>query len=320
MVNTLNISSNAMKTITVFSTLAILLASCQVMSFDDEETTTEPTKGEKAMHFRLSTYSMSSIDDLPNSDDHITTGDDDDTRASTNQQNLTDHLLLGIYDAENNLVDTIIYQDKDDPGISTYGTFTHTLKYGKYTLIALGWNGDQKCTVHYQDSISFSEGWVPHTFLCRQNVIVSESYSDTRSLSLKRCVAKFTLLFKDASRPQEVSDFVFRFSGAGNALNSTTKHCTEPKDFTRTIPVNTDLSKIDGISSYCFLPEDSTGLTISLTAHDANGNVLGEKTFEKVPMKINYETKYSGNFFPYESFEGSIEIDTNYDGEFNFEF
>ncbi len=313
-----------MRTSTILYALVILFASCQSMSFEEEENTGNTAKGEKTMHFRL-TYSMSNLDELPNSnDDIVTTGEDSDeapTRASSSQQNTTDHLLLGIYDTQGNLVDTIIYQDKDDPTLSnTYGTFTHTLKYGKYTIMALGWNGSQKCTVHRPDSISFSEDWVPQTFLCHQNIVVSDSYSDTRSLSLRRCVAKFTLKFKDASMPQELSEFTLRFSGAGCTLNGTTKYCAEQKDFTRTIPVTIDPSNVKSISAYSFLPSDSTGLTLNITARDANGITLGERTFEDVPMKINYETKYSGNFFPYGALDGAFEFDTDYDGEFNIEF
>ncbi len=312
-----------MKTTTFLSALAILFASCQSMSFEDEEATTDLAQGEKTMHFRLTPYSMSNLDELPNGNNDIDAdeySDEAPTRASSSQQNTTDHLLLGIYDTQGNLVDTIIHQDKDDPATSSYGTFTHTLKYGKYTLMALGWNGTQKCTVHRPDSISFSEGWVPQTFLCRQNIIVSESYSDTRSLSLRRCVAAFTLKFKDTAIPEELREFTIRLSGAGNTLNSITKHCAEQKDFTRTIPVTIDPSKVKSITSYCFLPSDSTGLTVNITANDAGGNIIGDRTFEDVPMKLNYVTTYSGNYFPNGVYEGVFEIDTNYDGEFNREF
>ncbi|MCM1373203.1 MAG: FimB/Mfa2 family fimbrial subunit [Bacteroides sp.] len=307
-----------MKTITILSALVLLLASCQVVKFDEDENGNTTAKGEKTMHFRLTAYSMNNLNEIPDGNDDTTADGDASTRAIP--QNATDHFLLGIYDDKGNLVDTIVYQDKDDTTLPTYGTFTHTLKFGKYTLLALGWNGNQKCTVHRPDSISFSEDWVPHTFLCRQNIVVSESYSDTRSLSLKRCVAKFTLKFKDASIPQEVSDFIIRFTGAGCTLNGETRHCARQNDFERAIPVTIDPSRVKSITSYCFLPADSTGLSINVTAYDTDGNTLADKTFEDVPMKINYETKYSGHYFPFGSIEGSIDFDTNFDGEFNAEF
>ena len=307
-----------MKKITIFSIATLLLASCQVINFGEEEEENFPEKGEKTMHFRLTTYSMSNLDEQPNNDnDGIVADGRNATRATV--QDATDHLLLGIYDAKGNLVDTIVYQNKNDATLPAYGTFTHTLKFGKYTVLALGWNGMQKCTVHRPDSISFSEGWAPHTFLCRQNVVVSESYSDTRSLSLKRCVAKFTITLKDKAKPQELSDFVFRFSGAGSALNSETRHCAQESEFTRTIAVP-DPSKANAVTSYCFLPADSAGISVNVAAHDADGNVLAEKTFDDVPMKINYDTRYSGYFFAIGSLNGNITFDTTYDGKIEMDF
>lgn len=346
-----------MNKFTFLSALSLLLlASCQVISFDDDDNDAGTTKGEKTMHFRLTTYKMTNIDELPDGntdDDGYDDNDEDDgydddydddsdyapsyssrhrfqtiraedthhpTRAAS--KDVTDHLLLAIYDDQGHLVDTIAYQDKDDATLPSYGTFTHTLHYGKYTLLALGWNSTQQCTVHRPDSISFSEGWAPHTFLCRQNIVVSESYSDTRSISLRRCVAKFSLSFneyKDKTIPQDLSDFVIRISGAGSTLDSETRHCASLHDVTRTVAVATP-ANVRSLTSYCFLPTDSTGLTINVTARDAEGNTLAERTFEDVPMKINYETRYTGSFFPYGSTGGTIEVDTDYDGEILVEF
>ena len=298
-----------MKKITILSATILLLASCQMVNFDVEGDNTGTEKGQKAMNFRLTTYKMYDIDEIY--------GNEEESRATAKEA--TDHLLLGIYDAQGNLVDTIAYQDKDDTTLPSYGTFSHTLKYGKYTLLALGWNGTQKCTVHRPDSISFSEGWAPHTFLCRQNIVVSDAFSDTRSLSLKRCIAKFTVVQKDKIKPEGISDFVFRFSGAGCSLNSETGFSAQQKDFSRTIAIPNP-SSFGSVTSYCFLPSDSTGLSINVAARDAAGNILAEKTFEEVPMKINYDTRYSGNFFAISSSDTSIDIDTEYGGSFNIEF
>lgn len=309
-----------MKKLTLFPLLVFMLSSCQMMSFDDEDINNDTAKREKTMNFRLTPYKMTNLDELATGNDDMASRENaltDETRAT---QNSTDHLLMGIYDTEGNLVDTIAYQDKDDASLPEYGTFKHTLKYGRYTILALGWNGQQACTVHRPDSITFSEGWVPHTFLCRQNIIVSESYSDTRSLSLKRCIAQFTLHFKDANFPKGIRDFVFNISGAGASLNAETRHCTRQADFTRTIDIPADVTKIKSLTSYCFLPVDSIGIRLSITAHDIDGNTLGERTFEDVPMKINYVTNYSGNFFPYGDVDGDIEVDEQYDGEINVEF
>ena len=201
-----------------------------------------------------------------------------------------------------------------------YGTFTRTLDYGKYTILALGWNGNQKCIVHNLDSITFSEGWVPNTFLCRQNIIVSDSYSNTRTLTLRRCIARFMLYFKDTRIPQETSEFIINISGVGNSLNSETRHCTTTEDITRTIPVTIDPSKIKSLTTYCFLPADSTSVSVNIVAKDTIGETISERTFEEVPMKINYSTNYTGNFFTISDITTSITFEIDFDGDFNHEF
>lgn len=302
-----------MKKTTVLSVFGIIMASCQVVTFEDDSTAVNPPTGEKTMHFKLNTYSMDSMDEIPDDDDGTRNAQGVLTRAAI--QNATDHIILGIYDAQNKLVDTLICQNKSDNNLPNYGTITHTLKYGKYSILALGWNGDQKCIVHRHDSISFSEDWVPHTFLCRQNIVVSESFSDTRSLSLRRCVAKFTIKFDDKFIPEDLSYFVTRFSGGGCTLNSETKYCAEIQEVTRKLPLTMEPSKLKELSSYCFLPSDGANIVVNVTAYDANDSILANRTFEKVPMKINYITTYTGNFFNYGNVEGNVDFDITYDGD-----
>ena len=290
--------------------LALALYSCQKMTFEGNE---NPNNyGTKNMSFKLGGFNMSGLEE-------IESDNSSESRAATTQNDYTDNLLLGIYDMNGNLIDDIQYQNKSESDIN-YGTFSHTLKYGKYTIIAMGWNGTQQCNVHSLDSITFSEEWVPNTFLCRQNIIVSESYSETRTLSLKRCVARFKMILKDDSIPQELNSFVINFSGAGNSLNSKTQHCANITDFYRTIPININPSKIKDISAYCFLPEDCTEINISVTAYNANDSVITSKTFNNVPMKINYSTNYTGIYFPIGSISESVVFETEFDGEFNSEF
>lgn len=292
-----------MKNISLTLLFLLTLVACDTMTFTDEDTTTQ-TKGEKKMYFRCTGFNMTEYGEM--------------TKSSSNQE-YTDHILLGIFDSNGNPVSEIIYQHKDDTSIS-YGSFTHTLKYGTYTILTLGWNGGQQCIVKDLENITFSEGWVPHTFLCRKNIVVSEAYSDTRTLSLKRCVAKFTLKCLDKSIPKETAAFTFRFSKAGKTLNSETQHCTKTEDFERTIETNGKINTPLSINTYCFLPGDSTSVEIGVSAYDKAGNLLGERTILDVPMRINYSTTYSGNFFPIGDVNSSVSFEHEFDGEINCEF
>ena len=311
-INTQTLKHDIMKKTNLILTLGlIVLASCQTITLDKIELEEGNTKGQKTMYFKCTGFSMAEMDQ---SEEEGGT-----TRATNSQKNATDHLVLGIYNTEGELLDSLTYQSKSDPDMP-YGTFTRTLDYGKYTILALGWNGTQQCLVHSLDSITFSEGWVPNTFLCRQNIIVNDSYSNTRTLTLKRCIARFMLYFKDTRIPQDLSEFIINISGAGKTLNSETRHCATQQDITRTIPVTMDPSKLTYLTSYCFLPADSASLTINIAAKDTIGEIISERTFEEVPMKINYSTNYTGNFFTISDITTSFTFEIDFDGEFNQNF
>lgn len=299
-----------MKKLTAFILLTVCFISCHKMSFDDNETGNESKT--RCMYFRFGGFTMTGMEEM-------SPDDNSESRTSTNQANYTDNMLLGIFDTDGNIVDSIQYQSKDDSNTS-YGSFSHTLKYGKYTVLAIGWNGTQKCHVASLDSIYFSENWVPNTFLCRQNFIVNDTYSDTRTLTLRRCVAKFVLSFKDEIIPNDLSHFTIDISGAGNTLNSETRHCTHIQDFSRKIPVDISPTKIKSLTSYCILPKDSAGITIDIVAYDSNGDTVSHKNFTQVPMKINYSTNYTGNFYNFASATDDLSFETAFDGEFNHNF
>lgn len=288
-----------------------LLAACHTVTFEEPEIGNGTETGSKRMNFVYKGFSMTEIDgfDAPNSVSTKTTTD----------KKYTDNLLLGIFDMDGTLIDTIQYQSKDDTTIQ-YGNFSHVLKYGKYTILALGWNGNQECHVHSLDSIYFSENWVPNTFLCRQNIIVSDAYSDTRELTLKRCIARFMLHLEDDIYPEQLSTIKFSISGAGNTLNSENRHCTHIQSFYREIPVNIAPSQIKSVSVNCFLPSDSASIAIDISAYGANGEVVTHKSFSNVPAKINYSTNYYGNFFNYSLGNSNITFDTEFEGEINMDF
>ena len=313
-VNDFQTISKPMKKHTFYTllTFSVLFSACQTMLFEDDvDKNPEATTGVKTMYFRMTGINMDDISEI--------TSAESGTKAASGEKDVSDNLLMGIYDMDGNIVDSITYQHKDDTTI-TYGTFSRTLRYGKYKILALGWNGTQKCQVHHLDSITFSEKWVPNTFLCLQNIIVNENYSDTRTLSLKRCVAKFKLTLKDEYIPEGIGSFCISFSKSGNTLNSETRHCNHICEHQRTLHVNEKLKSPVTITSYCFLPQDSTGVDITVNVLDQEGMIMESKTFTGVPMKINYSTNYSGKFFPYNSESGNVTFENDFDGEIFHEF
>lgn len=289
----------------------LLLASCHTVTFEEPEIGNGTETGSKCMNFVYRGFSMTEID---GNEIYESLG----TKAAVSKK-YTDNLLFGIFDMDGTLIDTIQYQSKADTTIE-YGTFSHVLKYGRYTVLAMGWDGSQKCHVHSMDSIYFSENWVPHTFLCRKNIVVNDTYSDTREISLKRCVSRFMLYLEDEVYPEQISMIKINISGAGSTLDSETRHCTHIQSFEREIPVDIAPSKIKSLTSYCFLPTDSANIGIEICAFDANGEIITSRTFNDVPAKINFSTNYTGNLFNYHSGSSDIAIETEFDGDINVDF
>ena len=98
------------------------------------------------------------------------------------------------------------------------------------------------------------------------------------------------LSFKDEIIPSDLDKFTMDISGAGNTLNSGTRHCSKIETYQRVIDVDIAPSLVKSISSYCFLPLDSAGVNIDVVAYNKDGDTISSKSFSNVPMKINYST------------------------------
>lgn len=261
----------------------ITALSCQSTSLDD---VSEDTAGKKVMHFNVKGYTITNFES--------TTDVASSQTKAASTTDVTDNLLLGVFDKDGNMVGEPTIQAKGD---EDYGTFSYTLNYGRYTILAIGWNGTMTCNVNSLNNISFSEQWVPHAFMSRQNIVVSESYSDTRTITMGRCVARFEIGFNDAPNyPTNLSKFVVSISGAGNTLNSEDGHCAAIQNYTRELAINNP-STLKNIAVYCFLPAEESLVTLNVDAQDSEGNSITSRTFTDVTMKINHITRYTGYFF-----------------------
>lgn len=254
------------------------------------------------MYFNLKGYKVTSFEPMNSADQ---------TRA-TETENVTDNLMLGVFDKNGKQIGEFTVQNKDD---ENFGTFAYTLTYGTYTVLALGWNGTATCNAKDINNITFSDNAVPQTFMCRQNIVVSESYSDTRTLTLKRCVTNLYISLKDSNKPVDLAKYVIEISGAGNALNSETGFCAAVQTFTKEIIVPAENSG-KKISVYNFLPAKTSNVTYKLSAIDSEGNAFAEHTFTDIEMKINYQSIYSGYLYSYPA-NGNLEFDFEYEGTTN---
>ena len=71
----------------------------------------------------------------------------------------------------------------------------------------------------------------------------------------------------------------------------------------------------ESVIFYLFLPANEESMDITASAVDKNGEAFIERTFAKVPMKINTLTIYQGNFFADTPYGFSITMEDDWGEE-----
>lgn len=263
-----------------------LLLSCQPVTSDPEEQYT--------VTFSVSNYQQISFDDLSASGTRAVSSDHPTTLA---------HLLIAVFDAEtgeqacapiqHNQSDYTTEDKWDD-----YPKFSLTLPYGRYRILILGFNGSQKCNITSVNQISWENDYVPNTFYYCEEFTFDKNASLEQKITLKHAVTAFRVETSDVI-PAEVKKMRFSSTVGGTVLDATTGFT--PQSTGRTSDV-TVLEQYVGKSStftvYLFLPsEEQVTSTYSVQALGQNDNVLYEKHFNDVPLRINVLTVWQGKLF-----------------------
>lgn len=236
---------------------------------------------------------------------------DGETRASAAEA--LDNLMLGVFDATTGeAVQPAVNQKKGDSG---YGTFKLSLPYGEYQLAVVGYNGTRECINFSATNIAFAEDYVPHTFLCNKTLQVNASTDKSQTILLKRAVAAFVLKLNDMA-PANVVTMRFASSKGGTTLNPQTGYTTVDNGRTNTVNVPNGAKTKTGaeLTSYLYLPTEECTTTYVVSALDQDDNVVRERTFPDVPMKINRMTRCEGEFFSADAFSMNsvVQVDTEW--------
>ena len=249
---------------------------CTACSSDGSEK--EPEEGEKTISFEVVNYQQVSLDDV--------------TRAT--DATALAHLDMAIYDAATN---ALVSQTQTAKGESGYGQFSATLAYGQYTVVFLGYEGTSTANMSDPTAIIFGTGYIPNMFYKTMQLTVSPSSNATEEIVLKRGVAAFTLKHSGYI-PNTLTSMTIKATGGGYQFNALTGYATETVENT----LSHNMKSIVGgtsftLYSFTFLPAETATMTFTAVAKDANNEVLQERVFSNVPMKINQRTTYTGQFF-----------------------
>ena len=212
------------------------------------------------------------------------------TRAATDITEICTRLNVAIFDGEGTKVKTVSQKDTD----GGFGTVALTLSAGTYRLVVIAHNGEGSATITSEEKVTFPNNKVTDTFYYYGDLVVTES-QQSYDLTLTRAVAMFRLMLTDEIIPSNVARLKFYYTGGSSTFSPSAGYgCVNSKQ-TEYRTVAPGLTVFD-IYTLPHTEEDVlTKLTVS--ALDANDNIIKERVFENVPVTRNQITRYTGSFF-----------------------
>lgn len=197
-----------------------------------------------------------------------------------------------------------------------FGTFADEMPWGTHHLYFIGHKSE---VTDFADGIATFDR-VSDTFTHHMTLTVDENTDTEQTITLVRRVAKFELAAKDAL-PDNLASVKIQITGGAMSVDVESGIGGEEVVQTKTITVPaSNIGKRNcTFSSYMFLPEDVTSVTILVTTKDADGNELMEYDFGEVEVKRNTITRYSGLMFGKKpSFELSVDDEWDEVNEWEF--
>lgn len=232
---------------------------------------------------------------------------DAETRAEVAASKVVSRLSLVLFSSDNTaVVDTVKARKNTDD--ADFGKFELKIPYGTYTMVIIGHNNNGDEVTVTPSSVTFSSNTVSDTFYAYQTITVSKDSQKTMNVVLNRAVARFRIIPTDAF-PANIKDVTFKIEGGGVTLNPSTGLTTSKEVQNKTITATSVAGKTSFVNTYAFMSStDEESFTITVTAHDTDGNVINTRTFTNVKMQRNYSTNYTGSFFSdKESWEITVE-------------
>ncbi len=262
-----------MKKLMLFA-LALLLTACEKPIMDDGKTSTEQKDANIILHFTQ--YDQEAF-----------------TRSATDITELCSRLNIAIFDAEGTKVKTVAQKEGD----SSFGTVALTLTAGTYRLVVIAHNCDGSATITSTEKVTFPNNKVTDTFYYYGDLVVTEA-KQSYDLTLTRAVAMFRLVLTDESVPSNVAKLKFYYLGGSSTFSPKDGYGCVASKQTEIRPVPADFVSGTAFEIYT-LPhtEDDVLTKLTVTALDANDNVIKERTFENIPITRNQVTRYTGSFF-----------------------
>ena len=211
------------------------------------------------------------------------------TRSTEAASAVVTRLNFAVYDTD----DSRLKQVNQTSDMADFGHASFQLPEGTYQLVVVGHSANGNPTMTNPAKIQFTNATgYTDTFLCYGEVTIGEEAVDYQ-VSLDRIVALCRFVITD-DIPADVHKMQFYYTGGSGAFNAATGLGSVASKQTVTVDITDGSQK--QFDLYTFLHEQSDNIALKVTALDASGNVLYERTFD-VPMEQNHITWLSGAFF-----------------------
>ena len=267
----------------MFFFLALLLAACEKPMIPDEATGQMiPADANVILHFTQ--YEQESF----GSSAHRSA-----TRTATDITQFCTRLNIAVFDSTGTKIKTFAQKQSD----SNYGIVGLALEPGSYHLVVIAHNCEGSATITSQEKVTFPNNKVTDTFYYYGDLVATDA-KQNYDLTLTRAVAMFRLVLTDADFPANVSKLKFYYLGGSSTFSPKAGYgCVNSKQ-TEIRPVPADFVSGTAFEVYTLPHTEEDVLTkLTVTALDANDNILKERVFENIPIIRNQVTRYTGSFF-----------------------
>ena len=212
------------------------------------------------------------------------------TRTATSIAGMVSRLDVWIMEGGNT---TAVHQVSTDDG---FGTVTATLDKTKtYTLVAVGHNASGSATLT-DGVVAFPDDKVTQSMI--YTTTFSPATTTALSCEMQRIVGRLRIETADAV-PDDVKKITVTFSGTGNRWNvsGTSTNVTD-----RTATFNITSTRDDGtvLLGLFVMPANLTDtqyIDLTMSAMNADDDVLEQKQLNDVPIKAGYQTSCLGTLF-----------------------
>ena len=216
----------------------------------------------------------------------------DATRGTVAIGNYFSKLNVMLFDEDGNRAfEKVATQTIEDDG---FGILNLSLVEGTYTVVAVGHSSARSVTVKSPVMVQFtaSDGEKLTDTFCYCGTVTVGSDDNQYELTMLRATAMVQIKMTDEVVPNQFAKLVIGYTGGSANFNPTTLEGTtkstqsEARQAAATYQV------------YTFPYMSVTGkLKMTLTAQDANGVVLYQRTIDDVPVTRNRITRYTGHIF-----------------------